>query len=482
MLTGLLAPNYGPNGRNTIYDQKYDIPLVINTGQKILSDFSLEASIENTGAVLLKDALLEVSHKTGDGTVGTAVMAGAVLKKGRTLLSAGVNPIRLRSSIHKYIPALEKELLSKAVPVKDRETVKKIASAAADRADLGDMVAEAFEAAGPEGMIAVADSQAPEDHLEIFNGIRYDYGLFSSSFINDPVRRTAVFQHPRILLVNRKIERLSEIEKILDDVMRIDVPLVIIPEDMDETVVNILLANVHRGVFQLAIATAPGHGEIRRRNMQALAAQTGAVLIDRENGISLEECGLEICGEADSVTIDKDTTLIEGLPHQDTAAAALLKQRLQAAINEEGRANAGEMEKWRTARAILDGRSVTIYAGGFTEYEMFERKHQFENAVSAVRSALLTGILPGGGQALLSLLPVTDQLLKNCDEEDAFGLLCIREALLAPEERIRANNAGHEPSWDTDIYDPAGVVCLSFRVAVEIAATILTAGAAVVTV
>lgn len=479
-VTGLLTPNYGPNGRNTIYDQKYDIPLVINTGEKILSDFSLENTPANTGAALLKDALLKVAHETGDGTIGTAIMAEAVLKKGRALLATGVNPIRLRSGIHKFVPVIEKKIRSMAVPAEDVKTIKKIAVAAADGADLGEMVADAFQAMGKDGMITVADSQAPADRLEICNGIKYDYGLVSSSFINDPVKRSAVFQHSYILLVNQKISEISEIEKILDEVMRLDVPLVIIAESIDETVTNILLTNISRGVFQLAVADAPGHGEIRRRNMQALAARLGAVLVDAESGIRLKDRGLEICGHADSVTIDKDTTLIEGLSHSSASAVATLKQLLQTGMEEDGGAKAGELEKWRTTRAILEGRTATIYAGGFTEYEMFERKHQFENAVSAVYSAFQTGIVPGGGRAYLAVLPVVENLLKTCGEEDSYGLLCIKEALLAPARTIHENTGGADIALDTDIFDPAGVVCLSFQVAATIAATILTAGAAVI--
>lgn len=501
---GLLAPNYGPNGRNTVYDQKYDIPLIINTGKKILSDLQLTDRTENLGTVLLRDAALKMDQTEGDGTIATAIMAGRIIQEGQKLIASGASPVQLRQGIRKGIPAVEKAIRRMTLPAVSRDIIEKTASIAADSEELGRLVADAFDAAGPEGSIAVTDSQEAANRLEISNGIKYEYGYLSSAFINIPEKRRAVLEKPYILLVNKKIRAFSELEHILHEIIDRQVPLLIIAEDMEEAVTASLAANVSRKVFRVVAANGPGHGDTRRRNMQAVAAKTGGIVIEENCGLELKDCGLEVCGQADYICVDRETTLITGLHHADEEKVAVLKKNVNTALETETADY--EIEKLNLTKSILAGKMVTVIAGGITEYEMFENQHQIENAVSAVYAATRAGVTVGGGKAYLLALPVIEQMMEQCTKEDRLGLLCIRQALTAPVHQI-AENAGDNgayvlsvllehpdrPFWGYDaashtfgdlrekgILDPVETVCLSFRIAAEIAASILTVSAAVI--
>lgn len=502
-LARILGPDYGPNGRTTVCDQKYDIPLVVNTGKKILPDFTLEDPVENLGAVLLRDAILQGDFSSGDGTIVTAVLADAMIKEGMKAIANGISPIALRKGIRKASRRVQEVLQNAAVSAQGPDVFYQVARIASDSEKIGQLVAEAFETLGPEGIIHVADSQQTQNRLELTMGIQYDYGFYSSTFANDEPRRTASMEKPYVLLINHRVRQPEQLEKILIETAEKQVPLCVIASDLDDPVVHFILANVRRGVVQVLAGHAPGHGDTRRRNMQALAAKTGAVVIDEECGLELAQCGLEVCGRVDSVWMDKDNTNLQGFPMEDPETVSHLRTYVTSLLAEADTPE--KREKLELTLSMLCGGMATIYAGGYSEFEMFENQHRIENAVSAVYSAIRTGILPGGGKSYLLAVPVLDELLEDCDEDDSWGILCVRNALMKPAGML-ADNAGdngsyivaklleapEQPFYGYDvaqhcfcdlraagIVDPMGSTCIAFQSAAETAASVLTIESAV---
>ena len=500
----ILKPNYGPRGRNTILSQKYDIPLAVNTGRKILPEFTLEDSVQNLGAVLLRDAALEVDKLTGDGSITTTILAGALFEEGKKLIASGVSPLMLRNGIRMAIPVVESALRKAAVPAKDWDTLLDVAVVASDNPDIGNMVIKAFQSVGRDGIVRVTDSQEVRNRVEISEGVKYDYGFQSPGFINDPVRGKAILNDPYILLVNRKLTTLDEIDGILHDIIRKRAPLLIVTTEMDSKLINFLHTYNHKGIMHVVVGNAPGHGSTRRRHMHALAAKIGAIVVDEDCGLDLKRCGLEICGRAEQVILDKDSTLIHGLWNEDKNSVESLRKYTTKLLK---KADASyEIEKLQDTLAILDGTSAKLIAGGVTEYEMFESMHLMESAVSAVYAAIRSGVLPGGGKAFLLCIPDLDRLIETTEDESQMGLQCVKQALRMPSITL-AYNAGengtyiesqlsenvHSPSWgynaaahsfcdltESGILDSTETICSAFRVAAETAATLLSASAAVI--
>lgn len=502
-LARILGPNYGPKGRTTIVDQKYDIPLVVNTGKKILPDFTLEDPAENLGAVLLRDSILNADLSSGDGTIVSTILADAIIKEGMKLIANGISPIQLRKGILKAAQTVQEVLQKSAIAADDPATRLAVATIASDSEKIGKMVSDAFTAVGSEGIITVKDSQRTANYLDIAMGVRYEYGFWSSTFANDEARRTATMDNPYILLINQRVRHGSELEKVLIETAQKQIPLCIIASDLDDEVLHFILANVQRGIVQVLAGHAPGHGDTRDRNFRALSAKTGAVVIDEECGLVLSECGLEVCGQADSIWMDKDNTKIQGFPLENPEAVSHVRAYTTSALAD---ANTPEkLEKLRLTLAMLSDGMATIYAGGYSEFEMFENQHRIENAVSAVYSGIRTGILPGGGKSFLLAVPELDRLMEESEEEYRLGIRCVRQALLAPAQML-ADNAGdngayivstllekiHDPFYGFDaenhtfcdlrragIVDPMGTAAIAFQIAAETAATLLTIDSAV---
>lgn len=502
-LADTLEAGCGPNGRNTICDQEYDIPLVTNAGRKVLQGFCLQEDMENIGAVLLREAALKTDHICGDGTATTAILTKALLYEGKKMVAAGSDPMRLRGGIKKAVPTVTRAILDAAVPAADRELVFRTAAAAADSEEIGRLAADAFEAVGPGGIVNVVDSQEPENRLEICGGIRYGRGFFSSSFINVPEKRSAALEQPYILVADQKLTHMKQIEKILNEVIRADASILLVVRDIEESVLNILLTNVHRKILRAVAVNGPGYGNSRKRNMRALAAKTGAMFIDEESGIDLNCCGLEVCGRAGCAVSDRDSTLIKGLWNEDRQAVERLKS--QTAVLLSGAEEDYEADGLKETMGILSGSMATIIAGGVTEYEMFENKHQIENAVSAVYGAVRAGVVAGGGKGYLLAVPAVEQLAAQKEGEELSALHCIRAALLAPARCI-ADNAGDDGTYvvsmllehgddsfrgydasghafcdlrNAGILDSAFTLCTAFEIAAETAASLLTVSAAV---
>lgn len=499
-LCAVAVPNFGPTGRTTIAEQKYDLPLVANSGRKILKDFELEDPSENIGAVLLRDAALQVGLEHGDGTLATVVLTDSMLKDGQTCIASGANPIMLRKGMGKAAQAAEKAIMAGSFPA-DSSKLRELAVNIAKFEDVGETVFKAVDAVGADGTVTVEDSQGSETILNIWDGAKYGYGLINNAFIRDTVNQNTVIDDPYILLVNYKLKSMTEIMTMLEQSIQHSAKLLIIASDMEQTLQTQLIANVNKGILDVTVANAPAHGDTRRRNMLALAAKTGAMLFEENNGYDLSECGLEMCGRVGKAILTKDSTVLQGFPLEIPESVEILKRHCEEQL--ENTSDLDEREKLETTLTILNGRIAEIIAGGTTEYEMFERKYLAENAVRALKSAIKEGVLPGGGAAYLAAVPALETLKANSEDEQQ-GIEIVKKALYAPLKTL-ASNAGYSPEslmakmegsdtllcYDTvtgeicdpvsrNILDPASVVRACLATAVSVAGTLLSSTAAVI--
>ena len=503
-LAKVLRPNYGPNGRNTVLSRKHDIPLIVNAGKKILPEIQLDDPDAHIGVALLRDAALKVDRQTGDGTIATVILADAMISAGKRMIASGYNPVRLRLGMQKAVPVVEEAILASSIPAKERDILRAVATIASDNQEIGEYVENAFVAVGTDGVVQVTDSQEAQSRVEISDGLCYDYGFQYAGFVDDPVENTVNLEKPYILLVNRKINDLEELRNIFHCVIKETFPLLIITKEMDQKLLDFIYANNYRGVFRVVVGFGPGHGSTMTRNMHALSSKTGGLVIDEDCGLDLSSCGLEICGRVDHAVLKKEKTILKGFSKENKAMVMALRKYTKRLLAETD--SVYEIEKLNATLAILAGNSATLVAGGTTEYEMFERMHRMENAVSAIYAALRSGVAPGGGKAYLMGVPALDKLIENAVEEERMGMLCVAEALRAPT-RIIAENAGYRGSaivgkleenlndsfWGFDaatgtfrdlrmagILDPAETLCVAFRTAADIAGIILTVSGAVV--
>lgn len=498
----LVTPNFGPQGRNTIRDQKYDLPLVANSGRKILKELALPGDGENVAAVLVREAALKISDNYGDGAITTAVLAQAMIIAGQKLIAAGYNPMQMRKGIHALLPKVAGYLDEMTVPLSD-ELMVKFANVTAKNEEVGENVVKACRQVGPDGVITVLDSQARDTVLNLWDGVRYDYGLYNMIFATDGERKRAVLDEPYLLLCNVKIQSIRDIQKILEEVIREGASLLIVAQDVSEDVQRILAANVARGVLKVVLGKGPGFGDTRRRNLQALAAKTGAIMYEENAGRKLSECGLEICARINHAELDKDNTVLQGFRKEDSETVKILHNHTQALLDET--TDPDEREKLELTMSILNGKTAEIQVGAVIEYEMFEKKYLYENTIRAVQNAARSGLVPGAGSAFLWLgekLRADAEKLSGAEREGA-EVLC--EALEIPA-RLLADNAGEDGNTvvrslldggdpnrgydvvahrETDLMEqgiltPRNAAQAMVEVAVETAASLWTTGAAVV--
>lgn len=439
---GTVASNFGPEGRNTIRDQKYDLPLVANTGRRILQEMSLPDAGEDLAAVLIREAALKVAATCGDGSITTTLLTAELLRAGSRLVAAGYNPMELRSGLQKALPVLRAELDALTVPF---ETVpaEKFAAACAKNDEVAENSRKAFAAVGAEGVITVEDTQARDTAVNIWDGVRYEYGLLNTSFMTDSERRRAVLTHPYVLLSNIKINSLAQIRRMLEQTMRASGELLIITNDMTEEVQRALLVNKTRAGLRVAVAKAPGFGDTRRRNMLALAAKTGSLLFDENSGHNIADCGLEVCAQVARAEIDKDATILYGFEHSSEEMTQILRRHTLGRLDQE--TSQDEREKLQITLSILNGRTAEILAGGVTEYEMFEKKYLYENTVRTLQSAARSGLVPGAGSAYVRLAKRLRAEGSGLREAERAGMRCFADALRTLAGRL-AENAGDDGS------------------------------------
>ena len=439
-VTGTVASNFGPEGRNTICDQKYDVPLIANTGRRILKDMELEDAARNLSATLIRDAALKVADTCGDGSIATTLLTNALLQSGNRLIAAGYNPMVLRRGLQRGMLAAVEMLPEIALPF-SAVSMERFAKSAAKNDEVAENSRKAFEAVGQDGSLSIQDTQFRETTLNIWDGARYEYGLLNNSFMTDTAGRRAVLEHPHVLLSNVKIESLQDIRRMLEEALRTKSPLLIITNDITEEVQRALLVNRERAGLRVVVAKAPGFGDTRRRNMFALAAKTGSLMFDTNTGRKLSDCGLEACARVARAEVTQDATILQGFEHSSEEVTDVLRQHTLRQLDKT--ADPDEREKLQETLAVLNGKTAEILVGGVTEYEMFEKKYLYENTIRTLQNAARSGVVPGAGSAYVHIARKLRSLCADWPEAERLGAVCLSDALCALA-KAHAENAGED--------------------------------------
>ncbi|MGV9413873.1 chaperonin GroEL [Nocardia sp. NPDC003693] len=429
----------GPKGRNVVLEKKWGAPTITNDGVSIAKEIELEDPYEKIGAELVKEVAKKTDDVAGDGTTTATVLAQALVREGLRNVAAGANPLGLKRGIEKAVAAITARLLETAKEVETKEQIAATAGISAGDSSIGDLIAEAMDKVGKEGVITVEESNTFGLQLELTEGMRFDKGYISGYFVTDPERQEATLEDPYILLVGSKISTVKDLLPLLEKVIQAGKPLLIIAEDVEGEALSTLVVNKIRGTFKSIAVKAPGFGDRRKAMLADIAILTGGEVISEEVGLSLDTAGLELLGTARKVVITKDeTTIVEGAgdPEAIKGRVAQIRAEIENSDSDYDR------EKLQERLAKLAGGVAVIKAGAATEVELKERKHRIEDAVRNAKAAVEEGIVAGGGVALVQAAPALDELTLSGDE--ATGANIVRVALSAPLKQI-AFNAGLEP-------------------------------------
>jgi chaperonin GroEL len=499
-LADAVAITLGPKGQNVVLDKKWGAPTITNDGVTIAKEVELEDPWENMGAQLCKEVATKTNDVAGDGTTTATVLARAMVKGGMKNVAAGANPMALKRGIEKAVDAVVKSIEKQAKDVETKEEIAQVASISAADPAIGDLIAEAIDKVGKDGVITVEESNTFGMELEFVEGMQFDKGYISPYFVTDQERMEAGLEEPYILIVNKKISSVQDILPLLEKVMQSGKPLAIIAEDIEGEALATLVVNKIRGTFNAVAVKAPGFGDRRKAMLQDIAVLTGGQVISEEVGLKLENATLDLLGSARKVVVTKDdTTIIEGAGSEDEVKGRV--NQIKAEI--ENTDSDWDKEKLQERLAKLSGGVAVIKVGAATEVELKEKKHRIEDAVSATRAAVEEGVVPGGG---VTLIRAESALLKlKLKDDEATGANIVRDALSEPARRIAAN-AGYEGAvvvsqlrgegdsgngfnaatgeWvdmvKAGIIDPAKVTRSALQNAASIAALVLTTEASVV--
>jgi chaperonin GroEL len=431
----------GPRGRNVVIDKKWGSPTITKDGVTVAKEVELEDQFENMGAQLVREVASKTNDIAGDGTTTATVLAQSMINEGLRYVAAGGSPLAVKRGIDKAVEAAVAALKENATPV-ENETVAQVAAIAGNNdPEIGKIIAEALDKVGKDGVITVEESKGTATTLEIVEGMQFDKGYISPYFVTDPERMEAVIENPFILLYEKKISAAADLLPVLEKLAQSRRPLVIIAEDVDGDALATLVVNKIRGILNVVAVKAPGFGDRRKAMMEDLAILTGGQFITEDLGIKLEGVDESMLGQAKRITITKEeTTVIEGA---GTAQAVqgrvgLIRKQIETTDSSYDR------EKLQERLAKLAGGVAVIQVGAATETELKEKKHRFEDALSATRAAVEEGIVPGGGAALLNIIPALDAVQFE-DNDEKVGIQIVRRALESPLRTI-AHNAGLEGS------------------------------------
>ena len=440
MLADTVKVTLGPRGRNVVLEKKWGAPTITNDGVSIAKEIELSDPFEKIGAELVKEVAKKTDDVAGDGTTTATVLAQALVKEGLRNVAAGADPISLKRGIDKASEAVTQALLKMAVPVETKEQIAATASISAGDAAIGEIIAEAIDKVGKEGVVTVEESNTFGIQLELTEGMRFDKGYVSAYMVTDPDRQEAVLEDAYVLIANSKIANMKDLLPIVDKVMQAGKPLLIIAEDIEGEALATLVVNKIRGIFKSVAVKAPGFGDRRKAMLQDIAILTGGQVIAEEVGLKLENTELAMLGKARKVVITKDeTTIVEGAGDADQ-----IKGRVEQIRREiENTDSDYDREKLQERLAKLAGGVAVIKAGAATEVELKERKHRIEDAVRNAKAAVEEGIVAGGGVALLQAGKVAFAGLKLKGDE-ATGAQIVAASISAPLKQI-AFNAGLEP-------------------------------------
>ncbi|WP_091226329.1 chaperonin GroEL [Microbacterium sp. 3J1] len=440
ILADAVKVTLGPRGRNVVLEKKWGAPTITNDGVSIAKEIELDDPYEKIGAELVKEVAKKTDDVAGDGTTTATVLAQALVREGLRNVAAGADPISLKRGIEKAVAAITEELLASAKEIDSKEQIAATASISAADPAIGELIAEAIDKVGKEGVVTVEESQTFGTELELTEGMRFDKGYLNPYFVTDPERQEAVFEDPYILIANQKVSNIKDLLPIVDKVIQDGKELVIIAEDVEGEALATLVLNKLKGIFKSVAVKAPGFGDRRKAQLQDIAILTGGQVITEEVGLKLENATLDLLGRARKVIVTKDeTTIVEGAGEADQIEGRVTQIRREI----ENTDSDYDREKLQERLAKLAGGVAVIKAGAATEVELKERKHRIEDAVRNAKAAVEEGIVPGGGVALIqSGTKALNGLSLSGDE--ATGANIVRVAIEAPLKQI-ALNAGLEP-------------------------------------
>jgi chaperonin GroEL len=430
----------GPKGRNVVLDKKWGAPTITNDGVSIAKDIELEDPFERIGAELVKEVAKKTDDVAGDGTTTATVLAWAMVREGLRNVAAGANPMSLKKGIEAGVETAVNSLAAISKEANTKEQIAQVASISAADTEIGQMISEAIDKVGKDGVITVEESQTFGMDMDLVEGMRFDKGYISPYFVTDPERMEAVLEDPYLLFVGSKISAVRDLLPILEKVMQGGRPLVIIAEDVEGEALATLVVNKIRGTFKSAAVKAPGFGERRKAMLQDMAILTGGQVVTEEVGLKLENVGIDLLGRARKVVVTKDeTTIVEGAGDD-----ADIKGRINQIKTEiENTDSDYDTEKLQERLAKLSGGVAVIKVGAATEVELKEKKHRIEDAVSTTKAAIEEGVVPGGGVALLRSQTAILETADKLEGDEATGARIVARAVEEPLKQI-AVNAGLE--------------------------------------
>ncbi len=437
-LARAVVTTLGPKGRNVGIDKNWGVPQVIHDGVSIAKEIELEDKFENMGAQLVKEAASKTNDVAGDGTTTSTMLAQAIIEAGMRVISTGVNPMTLRKGLEKASEASISEIKKLSKKVSTKEEKAQVAINSAQNVEIGNLIAEAMEKVGNDGVITVEESRGLELELNYKEGMQFDKGYISPYFITNPERMEAVLESPYVLITDSKISSIQEILPLLEQLMKVSKNLVIIADDIDGDALTTLVVNKLRGTFNPVAIKAPGFGDRRKEMLEDLASLTGATVISTETGKKLDAVSMEDLGRADKISVSKDETVIvggHGEKKKVKERISLIKKQLETSESEYDR------EKLTERIAKLSGGVAVISVGANTEAELKEKKLRVEDAVNATKAAVEEGIVAGGGVTLLRIRKAIDNL--KLEGEEKVGASILRDALEKPL-RVIVENAGED--------------------------------------
>ncbi|MDO8310100.1 MAG: chaperonin GroEL [Actinomycetota bacterium] len=429
----------GPKGRNVVIDKKWGAPTITNDGVTIAREIELDDPYENLGAQLAKEVATKTNDVAGDGTTTATVLAQAMVREGLKQVAAGASPLDIKRGIDKAVAAVTEQLLANAREVADKAEIADVATISSQDREIGDLIADAFDKVGKDGVISVEESSTTGLELEFTEGMQFDKGFISAYFVTDPDRMETVLEDGRILLVQGKVASVQELLPLLEKVVQAGKPLLIVAEDVEGEALSTLVVNRIRGTFSSCAVKAPAFGDRRKAILQDLAILTGAQVVSPEVGLKLDQVGLEVLGSARRIVVTKDnTTIIDGGGNEADVEARVAQIRAEIERTDSD----WDKEKLQERLAKISGGVVVIKVGGHTEVELKEKKHRIEDAVSATRAAIEEGIVSGGGTALVQAVKVLDGDL-GLTGDQATGVGIVRRSAAEPLRWI-AENAGEQ--------------------------------------
>jgi len=502
-LANTVKVTLGPKGRNVILDKKFGSPLITNDGVTIAREIELEDAYENMGAQLVKEVATKTNDVAGDGTTTATLLAQAIIREGVKNVTAGANPMILKQGIEKAVAVAVDVLKSESVLIENKKDIADVASISAADKTIGELISEAMEKVGKDGVITVEESKTFGTQLEVVEGMQFDRGFVSHYMVTDTEKMEAVLENPYILITDKKITNIQDILPVLEQIVQGGGKLLIIAEDIEGEALTTLVVNKLRGTFECIAVKAPGFGDRRKAMLQDIAILTGGTVISEELGYDIKETDMSMLGRAKSVKIDKDnTTIIDG-----AGSKALIEDRVKQIKSQlEDTTSEFDREKLQERLAKLSGGVAVIQVGAATEVEMKEKKLRIEDALNATRAAVEEGIVPGGGTAFIGAIKKVNALIETLEGDIKTGAKIIARALEEPVRQI-ALNAGLEGSVvvervknsengvgfdalkgmyvnmiEAGIVDPTKVTRSALQNAASISAMFLTTEAAVVDV